>query len=83
MDDDVERVVRQAAIVASIARTEPGVADQADARARYTAIMLTRCTSVIVSSNNSDANCVGRGRTNRSSCVSSGLTAACIRIRIA
>jgi hypothetical protein len=52
MDVTSAPVVRQAAIVASIARTEPGVADQADARVRHTAIMLTRCTSANVSSNN-------------------------------
>jgi len=36
-------VVRQAAIVPSIAPTEPGVADQADAQLRHAAIVLTRC----------------------------------------
>ena len=35
-------VVRQAAIVPSIAPTEPGVADQADAQLRHAAIVLTR-----------------------------------------
>jgi hypothetical protein len=48
-------VVRQAAIVPSIARTELGVADQADAQLRHAAIVLTRCTSVTVTSNNSGA----------------------------
>jgi hypothetical protein len=41
-----------------------GLADHADARVRQTAIMLTRCTSVSVSSNNSAAQ-LRRGRTNQ------------------